>query len=316
MKKTILALLLAGATFVTGCGDSNSFDGVSGQQGNPQPIITPTTTPTPTTGYFVDAANGNDATGNVSTGAPYATIQAAVTAAPASSVVTVRAGTYNEVVTLKDGQQLLGVASGTRPVVTGPINLGDGNTLDFLRVQGTNGSAIEGDDQNGGTITNCELANTTNFGSGVKALSATGTWIVEDNMMTGLSGNGVEISAFSGDSIVLQVNGNTITGSAFTSIGLEVGDTGTMRAQANDNVLTGNGPFEVLIGDTADFVGQIVGNANDDVYRLTRLDLTSHLRVERLSQLTTLNSGGATVVELSEPAEEVANGAAGFDTAP
>ena len=316
MKKTILALLLAGATFVTGCGDSNSFDGVSGQQGNPQPIITPTTTPTPTTGYFVDAATGNDATGNVSTGAPYATIQAAATAAPASAVVTVRAGTYNEVVTLKNGQQLLGVASGNRPVITGPIVLGDGNTLDYLRVQGTNGSAIDGDDQNGGTITNCEIANTTNFGSGVKADSATGTWIVEGNMMTSLAGAGVEVSANTGDVMVIQVNGNTITGSAFTSIGLQVVTTGVMRVQANDNVLAGNGPFQVLIGDSAEFVAQIVGNTNDATYLLSRLDLTSHLRIERYAQLTTLNSGGATVDEDFEPVEDVANGAAGFGTAP
>ncbi len=311
MKKTILALLLAGATWVTGCGSSNNFDAISGQPGNPTPIITPT----PTTGYFVDATNGNDATGSFSTGAPYKTLAAVATAAPLGAVITVRPGTYNESVTLKNGQQLLGVASGTRPVVTGPIVLGDGNTLDFLRLQGTNGSAIDGDDQNGGTITNCEIASTTNVGSGVKADSATGTWIIEDNIMTNLTGAGVELSAGPGDNVVAQINGNSITGSGFNSLGFTLAGDGKMRLQANDNVLTGNGPFEVLLGDTAEFVAQIVGNINDDTYRLSRLDLTSHLRIERLGQLTTLNSGGATVVENAEPAEAALNGDAGFGVA-
>ena len=264
----------------------------------------------------MDAANGNDATGNVSTGAPYATIQAAATAAPASAVVTVRAGAYNEGVTLKNGQQLLGVASGNRPVITGPIVLGDGNTLDFLRVQGTNESAVDGDDQNGGTITNCEFANTTNFGSGVKALSATGTWIVEGNTMTSLAGAGVEFAVDTGDAAVLQVNGNTITGSAFTSIGLLSAGTGTMRLQAMDNVLVGNGPFEVITSQTGEFVGQIVGNSNDATYRLSRNVASAVLRIERFAQLTTLNSGGATVDVIAESIEDVANGAAGFGTAP
>ena len=313
MRKTILALFLAGATFVTGCGDSNNFDGISGQQGNPQPIVTPT----PTTGYFVDATNGNDATGNFNTGSPYRTLGAAVNAASANAVITVRPGNYNESVTLKSGQQLLGVASGTRPVVTGPIILGDGNTLDFLRVQGTNGSTIDGDDQNGGTITNCELADTTNVGSGVKALSATGTWVVEGNTITNVSGAGVEFSSGTGDAMIVQINGNTITGSAFNSIGLQVTGNGTMRVQARENILSGNGPFEVLVSNTGDFVAQIVENTNDDAYRLSLLDSpAADLRVERLGQLTTLNSGSATVLVDADPLDpNVPNGAAGFGLA-
>ena len=319
MKKTILALLLAGATFVTGCGDSNSFDGVSGQQGNPQPIITPTTTPTPTTGYFVDATNGNDTTGDVSTGAPYATIQAAVTAAPASAVITVRPGTYSGSVTLKNGQDLLGVASGNRPVITDQLVLGDGNTVDYLSFQGVPDDAIDGGDQDSGTITNCVFANTTNFGNGVRALSATGTWVVEGNTMSGLAGIGIELSATTGDQLVALVNGNSIIGSAFSAIGFGTGNDGTMRAQANDNVMTGNQvgfTFEVITSGTSDCVLQIVGNTNDDVYRLSRNVTSSTLRVERLGQLTTLNSGAATVNELLEAVEDVANGAAGFGNAP
>ena len=314
MKKMILALVLAGATFMTGCGDSNSFDGVSGQQGNPQPIITPT----PTTGYFVDAANGNDATGSFNTGAPYATVQAAVNAAPTGAAITVRPGTYSGAVALKNGQRLLGVASGTRPVLTGQVVLADGNTIDFLSFQGTNDNCLDGADQDGGTITNCVFADTTNLGNGLRALSSTGTWIVEDNTMTNLAGIGVEIAAESGDIVVAQVNNNVITGSAFCALGFNAAG-GDMRVQSNDNVMTGNEPnftYEVITGFDSDFVAQIVGNTNDDVYRLSRNVTTSTLRIERLGQLTTLNSGGATVNELLEPIEDAANGAAGFGTAP
>lgn len=316
MKKTILAVLLAGATWVTGCGSSNNFDAISGQPGNPTPIITPT----PTTGYFVDATSGNDATGSFNTGAPYATVQAAANAAPTGSTITVRPGTYAGDITLKDGQRLLGVASGTRPVLTGGITLASGNTIDFLNFQGNDDNAITADnDVNGGTVTNCVFADTTNFGNGLRALSVTGTWVVEANTMTNLAGIGVEIAAESGDTVVAQVNNNVITGSEFCAIGFGAAG-GDMRVQSNDNVMTGNGTnftYEVVTDFDSDFVAQIVGNTNDDVYRLSRNVTTSNLRIERLSQLTTLNSGGATVLQSggSQPPEDVANGAAGFGTA-
>ncbi len=316
MKKTILALLLAGATWVTGCGSSNDFNPISGQPGNPNPIITPT--PQPTTGYFVDAVNGSDATGDFGTGAPYKTLTAAIAAAPVNVSVTVHPGTYSESVILKNGQKLLGVASGTRPVITGTVVLGDGNTLDFLRFHGVNGNAVDGDDQNSGTITNCDFSDTTNFGSAVRARSVTGTWIIEDNTMSNLAGAGVELRADTGDNVVAQVNGNVITGNDFNAIGFVAASNSTMRVQANDNVMTLNGPggtFEVNVGDSADFVAQVVGNTNDDVYRLGRVDLTSFLRIERFGQLTTLNSGGATINEVLEPVTPAANGDAGFGVA-
>ena len=320
MKKTILALVLAGATFVTGCGDSNSFDGVSGQQGNPQPIVTPTTTPTPTVGFFVDATNGNDATGDEATGAPYATIQAAVGDAAVNDTITVRPGTYSGGVTLKNGQRLLGVASGTRPILTGQVVLGDGNTLDYLSFQGVNGNVIDGDDQTDGTITNSEFFNTINFGSGIRARSATGDWTIEDNAMTGIVGLGVDLAADSGDAIVARVNGNTFTDGAASAVSVVAAGSGTMRLQLNDNVMTNNGTnatVEVITGGpTAEFVAQIVGNTNDDVYRFSRNDLTSNLRIERLADIETLNTGARLDSPGSQAPQDAANGAAGFGTAP
>ena len=88
MKKLISILLLSGSLVLSGCGDSSSdYTQVSGQQGNPGPVVpTPTPTPTATAGYFVDATNGNDATAaaaaNPTSDTPFATIQAAVTDAP------------------------------------------------------------------------------------------------------------------------------------------------------------------------------------------------------------------------------------------
>lgn len=272
----------------------------------------------PAQGYFVDAATGNDATGNFGTGSPYATIQAAVAAAPIDATVTVRQGTYASDITLKNGQTLLGVASGTRPILTGQLTLGDGNTLEFLRFQGAAGNAVNGDDQDGGTIRNCEFADTTNFGNGLQAFSATGTWVVEDNVMTNLAGIGVEIYADTGDNVVAQVNGNTITGNAVNAMGFLTSDNSTMRVQANDNVMSGNqdsATFEVISGGSSDIVLQIAGNTNDDVYRFSRV-ASANLRVERLAQLTDINSGSATVLVDLEPITDVANGTAGFGTAP
>jgi hypothetical protein len=150
-------------------------------------------------GFFVDSVNGNDATGDFDTGAPFATIQAAVAAAGAGADIVVRPGNYAGTINLLDGQRLLGsgsvLAQGVvRPELTGPIVLADGNTLDFLRIEGTAGDAIDGDDQTSGTVTNCEIADTTNVGSGVQARSVRGTWTIENNVMSNLAGIGVDVT--------------------------------------------------------------------------------------------------------------------------
>ncbi len=320
MKKTILALLLAGATWVTGCGSSNDFNQVSGQPGTPNPIITPTTTPTPTTGYFVDTTNGNDATASFSTGAPYSTIQAAVAAAPINALITVRSGTYTGSITLKNGQQLVG-ASGTIPVLTGTLSLADGNTVDFLSFLGTNGHAIDGDDQNGGTITSCQFSNIGNIGSAISIQSVTGSWTIEDNLADDVTGIGIDATVEAGDVGVFRVNGNTIKNCDYAAVSFLAGDNGSMRTQLNNNTFTDNATnvtVEVIVADTADAAFQIVGNTNDDAYSLSLLDSpAADLRVERLGQLTTLNSGGASVIIVSDPLDPaVPNGAAGFGNAP
>ena len=259
----------------------------------------------PTQGFFVDSVNGNDTTGNAATGSPFRTIQAAVTAAGANTTIVVRPGNYTGAVNLLNGQRLIGSGSAlvnaqgtTRPVLTGPVVLADGNTLDFLRIAGTAGDAVDGDDQNGGTITNCEMANTTNVGSGVQARSVTGTWRVEGNTMSNLTGLGVEVSAGGGDNATAFVNRNNISRSAFDALGFLGAGDGKLNVQANNNVMTGNqagATFEVVSGDTATVTLQITGNTNDDVYLFSRVDQTSAIRVENFASLATRNTGRVVV---------------------
>jgi hypothetical protein len=278
-----------------------------------------------TQGFFVDSVNGNDATGSFATGLPFRTIGAAVNAAGANTDIVVRPGNYTGAVNLLNGQRLLGSGSAlvnaqgaARPVLTGPVVLADGNTVDFLRIAGTAGDAIDGDDQNGGTVTNCEMANTTNVGSGVQARSVRGTWTISRNTMSSMAGLGVELTAETGDVTSAQVNGNTITGNAFNALGFQSSNDASLRVQANDNVMTGNQrgfTFEVIAGGTSTATFQILGNRNDDTYIMSGTSTsTATIRVERLSQLIALNNNMGTVTTSggSRPPVEVPAGTAGF----
>ena len=288
---------------------------------------TVTITVTAVNGFFVDAANGNDTTGSFTNGLPFASIQAAVTAAGTNQTIVVRPGTYTGNVTLLNGQRLLGSGSSlitpqgaVRPVLNGAgITLADGNTIDFIRIQGTPGDAIFGNGVNGATISNCEIANTTNVGSGVFDNRATGNWTISGNSITGVDGIGIVMRGTTGDSLVARITNNTVTGSNAGALGFSYGGSSTVRSQVVGNTMTGTtnpgATFEVNAGDTTSMCLDITGNTNDDVYRFARVDATATIEVEQLSQLTTLNSGGATVNNgpgLNFPAVEVADGTCGF----
>ena len=320
MKKCLSILLLSGSLLLSGCGDSNTdFQQVSGQQGNPGPIVTPT--PQPTAGYFVDATNGNDTTAaaavNPTSDTPFATIQAAVADAPDGTTITVRAGSYSGAVTLKNGQRLLGVASGNRPVLTGNIVLGDGNTVDFLRVQNSAGDAIDGDSQNGGTITNNEVINAT--ARGITTDFSTGTWTVTGNIVTDAGDIGIAIGADDTDQMRAQVNNNTVTGSTLGAISFLAEDGSQLVAQTHGNTMTGNQPgatFEAIAGTTATLSLDIEDNTNDDVYSFTR-SATAFLNVEQFGQLIAINNNSGTVDVVAPtpaflPPDDVADGFCGF----
>ena len=279
-------------------------------------------------GFFVDAANGNDTTGSFTGGLPYASIQAAVTAAGTNQDIIVLPGTYTGNVTLLNGQRLLGSGSSlitpqgaVRPVLNGAgITLADGNTVDFIRIQGTPGDAISGANVNGATITNCEITNTTNSGSGIDFPSATGNWILNSNTITNTDSLAINLGGQTGDNLVGIITNNTMTGCRAGAVSIGFTQTGTARVQVVGNVMTGSiltgGTFEAVTGDTASVCLDITGNTNDDAYCFARVGSTSTLEVEQLSQLTSLNSGSAIVDNNNGgglfPATEVADGTCGF----
>lgn len=317
MKKAISILLLAGSLILTGCGDSNTdYTQVSGQQGNPGPIVTPT--PPVTQGWFVEVGGG---AGNYATGDAFGSIQDASDAAAAANngdqTITVRAGTYTETVTLANGQRLLGTPGGNRPVISGRIVLADGNTVDFIRVQDSNSDAIDGDGQNGGTVTNCEIASTTNQGAGIKANDATGNWTVTGNTVSNTAGISIDLTTSGTGQMRARVNDNTITGSAFPAIGFLAEDDTELVAQVHGNTMTGNqagATFEAIAGNNATLSLDIEDNTNDDVYRFGSID-TSTINVEQFAQLEVINNSG-TVNALTgtgfNPIIPVADGFCGF----
>jgi hypothetical protein len=177
----------------------------------------------PQQGFFVDAATGNDATGDFATGAPYATIQGAVADAPVDADIVVRPGNYTGSITLKDGQRLLGEGSvlaqgAVRPELTGPVLLADDNTLDFLRIEGSADDGVTGDNSDSGTITNCEIISPT--GDGIQLEPAVGRWVITDNVIDDAGSAGIIADGGGATSVTYIINDNTITGSTLNSIGM------------------------------------------------------------------------------------------------
>ena len=328
MKKAIFSLLLAGSLILTGCGDSNTdFTQVSGQQGNPAPIVTPT----PVSAYFVDAANGNNTTAaaNPTANTPFATIQAAVTSAPASTDITVRAGTYTGAVTLKDGQRLLGVAGGNRPVLNSTLTLANGNTVDFLEFRNINGRAIDANGVAGGTITNVVIDTTTGTdgidgtGTGISILEISGNWDVSDNTITDADGLPVGIRVLGAVSATIRTNGNTLTGGQ-GGFGIITGDTANVRTQIHGNQVSSAGAtgVEILVGDDSTFGLDMEDTTSDKPYSffLSPFGGTNTFSVEQLTVLTTAKPAGAGntgivddgTVDGGKPLTEVANGSLGL----
>jgi hypothetical protein len=273
-------------------------------------------------GVFVDSVSGSDETGNFASGSPFATVQAAVTAAgPGGDIVVFPGrGTYTGTVNLLNGQRLLGFASGLvnaqgadRPTLSGPLVLADGNTVASIRVVRTEGIAIDGDDQVDGTITGCQVANTSNGGTGIQIRSIAGNWSIQENTVTQTDGIGIDMDTQGSDVAVVRVNDNSITGSRLFGLGLAAFGQSRLTVQVNDNVLTDNvGLFSVLAISTGSSTLslQILGNQNDSVYRFDRTSAQATLNVERFSELQTLNSGTVAVTQL--PVTDVPAGFCGF----
>ena len=98
---------------------------------------------------------------------------------------------------------------------------------------------------------------------------------------------------------------------------MSYGGSGTVRGQITGNTMTGTvnagATFEAASSNTSDICLDVTGNTNDDTYQLSQRD-TATTRIEQLSQMSTLNSGGATVTTPggSNPPTEVPDGTCGF----
>ena len=258
-----------------------------------------------TNGFFVDAANGNDGTGSFTNGMPFQTIQAAVAAAPTNADIVVLPGSYTGTVNLKDGQRLLGSGSvlaqgATRPQLTGPVVLADGNTLDFLRIEGTNGDAVDAEGQNGGTMTNCELANTmagVNGGDGIDCRDTRGTWTVSNNEFINLNGTAFGCTTTGTNTATYVYSNNVATSNGLSGwVSISRGNS-VVRVSVvgnvfrNNNQIAGSG-FEAVVEDAAELCLNLESNVNDadsnenntddGVYRFSNSDTGSDFSIEEL----------------------------------
>lgn len=267
------------------------------------------------TGIFVDSRSGSDRTGSAQTGAPFATVQAAVSAAgPGADIVVLPGtGTYTGTVNLLDGQRLLSVqspllggAGQLRPTLSGPLVLADGNTVDSLRVVRTSGIGIDGDGQHSGTITNCEVTDTTG-GSGIQVRAMAGSWRIEDNSVQRIDGAGIDLDT-QGDSVAtVRVNRNTVADSRRFGLGIAAFGTSQLTVQASLNELLGNG---MNLGPNGTGLGllcagqgsgtvnlRLTGNLNDGVYGFAQASLEATLNVQNFAQLEIINEGDAVVLD-------------------
>ncbi len=274
-------------------------------------------------GFYVNSVTGNDTTGNFDSGSPFATVQAAVAAAgPGGDVVVFPGrGTYTGAVNLLNGQKLLGFASGMvnaqgaeRPTLSGPVILADGNTVDSIRVVRTDGIAIDGDGQTNGAVTNCEVANTLNGGTGIQLRDISGDWLIQGNTVTETSGIGIDLDTQESNIAVVRVNDNVISGSRLFGLGIAAFGQSDLKVQANNNTLSNNlSAFSMLAitTGTSSLGLQLLGNESDSSYRFQRQSLEAPLRVEQFLELETLNTG--TVEDTgAEPVTPVPLGFCGF----
>lgn len=329
MKKFVSALILATAVSFTGCGNSIDFSSVDSLPSAvapviPAPVVPPAdpgdpAPPVVVDGFFVDAAAGSDTTGNFTGGLPFQTIQAAVAAAGTGATITVRPGSYTGEIQMLDNQILQGEAGGVIPETTGPIDLADGNTVDFMRLANSPGSAIIATNQTGGTITNSEIDTTTAGGSGILAFPlAGGDWDISNNSITGVDGGGIFLTLDGGNTATVQINDNQITNSENNAIAFITSESSNLSAQVTGNTMTGNMDgftFEVIAAGASTSCYDIEGNTNDDTYLISQgITGTGTLEVEQFDTLPAVNnnSGTATVSLGSIAPTSVDDGTCGF----
>ena len=243
-------------------------------------------------GFFVknDAPGGG--TGTQSN--PFNTLAAAVTAATgvngAQIVVFRGSGTstgLNTPVTLGTNQGIQAQDPANPPTLTGPITLGQSNTLTNLRLFNSPGVAVNGNAAVNGTLSGLAVANTTS--DSVTFNGATGTVLVQNstfansgvqcctaNCTTGILNWTVNNCTFTNNTfgdVVTNVTGTAsqnvtlqncvVNQSRAQLLGLR-GNAGTIGVTANNNTVNGGGVtlrgFNLLTNGTAQLSGRITSN--------------------------------------------------------
>jgi hypothetical protein len=272
--------------------------------------ITINSTGQPNPGIFVDSASGNDATANPATGAPFATLNGALAQAGANAEIVIRPGTgqpYSGNVTLLNGQSLIGAGflnvtpqGQNRPILSGTVDLANGNLIRGLSFQSTSGDAINGDNSQGATISNCVFANSSNGGRAISGDSASGAWVIAGNSINAMDDAGIRLSSSGNQSLSAEIDGNTITNCQLSAISLLSEGSSTFTTSVTDNVMTGNEngfTFDALVIEASSFRLNLEGNSNDDDYLLSTLNLTGLFEVENLSTLQQRNISGTVVLD-------------------
>ncbi|MGE0496000.1 MAG: Ig-like domain-containing protein [Vulcanimicrobiota bacterium] len=242
---------------------------------------------------------------------------------------------YAGPVNLQNGQRLIGEGSGLLlrtdvlaqtvipqgafPVLTGPVTMADGCTVQGLRIENSPGDAVTASGSDGGSILDCQLVNSGDNGIDIDPIF--GNWFIERNLinLTGPLGQGILATTRStlpaGSEARLVIAENTITNCTGEAIALAGEGNNSFTIQARDNMMSGNfvgATFVCDAGDPSVVCLDIFGNVNDDVYELTRVNTATIFRVEQLSMFEALNSGVRTTNPGGVPPTEAPEGFCGF----
>jgi hypothetical protein len=175
--------------------------------------------------------------------------------------------------------------------------MADGNTVDFVRIDGANADAIDGNGQDSGTVTNCEIANITNNGDGVGFEDSRGNWSISNNTISNTAGFGVRVASSGSDTLRAVCANNNITNGQ-GAVGLAAENTSSFSVSITDNTFTnsaGTGfALEAIGGDDATFCLDIERNTNDDTYFFSALsDGSAVFQIEQRDVLTDPEPAGA-----------------------
>ena len=208
-------------------------------------------------GLFVK--NDVAVSGTGSQASPFKTLAEAVAAAAnnGDQIVLFRGdGTntgLNTGFTLKPGQGISSLDPASPANITGPVNITNGNTIKDLRIIGTTGSAVNGTNSVGGSLSGVVIDGATV--RGVSLTNSTGTFSVTNSTIRNTVSHGIVASSDTG-SLVWSVTGSTfanVTGQdVFSNTTATAGQNVTV---ANSNSTGGTLQFVFVDANTSGSVG-------------------------------------------------------------